>query len=140
TIAAYLPALEAGKVQPASIIDDVPIILPDGTKGVHIPRNHNGKYQGLVTAREALNQSWNIPALRLFLEEVTIDQAWDFSKKLGITSLTESDYHAQTGVIGGLQYGVSVEEMTNAYSAIANKGLFVDAYFIEKITDSNDNI
>jgi len=139
-IAAYLPALESGAVQPGDIIDDVPIILPDGTKGVHIPRNHDGKYHGLLTAREALNQSWNIPAIKLFLYDVTIEKAWEFSKKLGITSLTEDDYHASTGVIGGLEYGVSVEELTNAYSTIANKGMFTDAYFIEKITDSNDNL
>lgn len=140
TIAAYLPALDSGAIQPGSVIDDAPIILPDGTKGVHIPRNHNGKYQGLLTARTALNQSWNIPAIKLFLYDVTIEKAWEFSRKLGITSLTESDNHASTGVIGGLQYGVSVEELTNAYSAIANRGMFVDAFFIGRITDTNDNV
>ncbi|TLS49948.1 carboxypeptidase [Paenibacillus antri] len=139
-IAAYLPAIESGAIQPASIIDDVPLILPDGQKGVHIPKNHDGRYHGLLTAREALNQSWNIPAIKLFLYDVTIDKAWEFAKKLGISSLTESDYHASTGVIGGLQYGVSVEELTNAYSTIANKGLYADAYFVEKITDSADNV
>lgn len=140
TIAAYLPALESGAIQPASIIDDVPIILPDGSTGVHIPRNHDGRYHGLMTAREALNQSWNIPAIRLFVDTVTIEEAWAFAKRLGITTLTESDYHARTGVIGGLEYGVTVEELTNAYSAIANRGQFVDSFFIQKITDSNDNL
>lgn len=139
-IAAYLPALESGAIQPASIIDDVPLILPDGTKGVHIPQNHDGRYHGFVTAREALNQSWNIPAIKLFLSDVTIPKAWEFAQSLGITSITESDYHASTGVIGGLQYGVSVEELTNAYATIPNQGNFVDAYFIQKITDSNDKV
>jgi len=139
-IAAYLPALDSGAIQPGGVIDDVPLILPDGTKGVHIPRNHDGRYHGLLTAREALNQSWNIPALKLFLQDVGIEQAWEFAKKLGISSLTESDYHAQTGVIGGLEYGVSVEELTNAYSTIANQGHYRDSYMIQKITDSNDNV
>lgn len=139
-IAAFLPALESGQIQPASVIDDIPIILQDGTSGAHIPRNHDNRYHGFVTAREALNQSWNIPALKLFNDEVTIPVAWEFSKALGITSIAESDYHARTGVIGGLKYGVSVEELTNAYSAIANQGKFTDAYFIQKITDANDNI
>ncbi|WP_274361580.1 transglycosylase domain-containing protein [Paenibacillus thermotolerans] len=139
-IAAYLPALESGAIQPGDVIDDVPIILPDGTSGIHIPQNWDGKYHGLVTARQALNQSWNIPAIKLFVDTVTIPAAWDFAKKLGITSLTEDDYHARTGVIGGLEHGVSVEELTNAYSAIANKGQFNDAYLISKITDSEDNV
>jgi penicillin-binding protein 1B len=139
-IAAYLPALESGAIQPGDIIDDVPVLLKDYSKGVHIPQNWDGRYHGLMTAREALNQSWNIPAIKLFLDTVTIPKAWDFAKQLGITTLTESDYNAQTGVIGGLQYGVSVEELTNAFATIANKGEFNDAFLIRKITDANDLI
>mgnify|MGYP001279878893 CR=1 FL=1 len=133
-IAAYLPALEEGKIQPATVIDDAPIILPDGGKGFHIPNNVNLKFNGLMTAREALNQSYNVPALKLFNYVVGIENAWNFAKKLGITTIDESDYSAATGVIGGMKYGVTVEELTNAYSAIANYGEFKDAYLIEKIT------
>lgn len=139
-VAAYLPALESGDVQPASILDDSPIILTDGSKGYHLPRNYNYRYHGLVTARYALNHSLNIPALRLFNEVVGIENAWAFAKDLGITTITESDYHAQTGVIGGLAYGTSVEELANAYASIPNQGTFLDAYMIKRIEDSNGNI
>ncbi|QSF47012.1 transglycosylase domain-containing protein [Paenibacillus tianjinensis] len=139
-IAAYLPALDAGLIQPASILDDAPIILKDGTKGFHIPKNANNRYQGLVTARYALNKSLNLPALKLFNDKVGIEASWAFAKKLGITTIQEDDYNAQTGVIGGLRYGVSVEELTNAYSSIGNKGAFNDAYMIEKIVDSQGKI
>lgn len=139
-IAAYLPALDAGLIQPAGVLDDAPIILKDGGKGFHIPKNANNRYQGLVTARYALNKSLNLPALKLFNEKVGIENAWAFTKKLGITTIQENDYSAQTGVIGGLRYGVSVEELTNAYSAIGNQGAFNDAYMIEKIVDSQGKI
>ncbi|MFF2016007.1 transglycosylase domain-containing protein [Paenibacillus sp. NPDC058177] len=139
-IAAYLPALDAGLIQPAGILDDAPIILKDGGKGFHIPKNSNNRYQGLVTARYALNKSLNLPALKLFNEKVGIDNAWAFAKKLGITTIQEQDYSAKTGVLGGLRYGVSVEELTNAYSAIGNKGAFNDAYMIDKIVDSEGKI
>ncbi|NGM83346.1 carboxypeptidase [Paenibacillus sp. 7124] len=139
-IAAYLPALESGLIQPASILDDAPIILKDGQKGFHIPKNANNRYQGLVTARYALNNSLNLPALKLFDEKVGIKNAWAFAKKLGITTIQDGDYSAQTGVLGGLKYGVSVEDLTNAYSSIGNKGQFNDAYMIEKIVDSKGNI
>lgn len=142
-ISAYIPALEAGIIQPGSPIDDVPLILKDGSKGAHIPVNHDNKFHGFLTARHALNQSYNIPALKLFLAEyggVGIEAAWDYAKKMGITSLTEQDYSAQTGVIGGLTQGVSVEEVTNAYSSIPNKGVFNDAYMIEKIVDSEGKV
>ncbi|CAM4254354.1 transglycosylase domain-containing protein [Paenibacillus tarimensis] len=136
TIAAYLPAIEEGLVQPGSILDDAPIVLKDGQKGFHIPKNSNDRYSGLVTAREALNRSLNLPALKVFLDKVTIPKAWEFSRNLGITTIQPEDDHAQTGVIGGLSVGVSVEELTNAYGAIPNMGEFNDAYMIRKITDS----
>jgi penicillin-binding protein len=142
-IAAYIPALEAGIIQPGSPIDDVPLILKDGSKGAHIPVNHDNQFHGFLTARHALNQSYNIPALKLFLAEyggVGIETAWDYAKKMGITSLTDKDYFAQTGIIGGLTQGVSVEEVTNAYSSIPNKGVFNDAYMIEKIVDSEGKV
>ncbi|AZK46963.1 transglycosylase domain-containing protein [Paenibacillus lentus] len=139
-IAAYLPAMELGLIQPASIIDDSPIILRDYSKGYHIPVNASGGYKGLVTARTALNESRNVPAVKVFNQTVGIEQAWEFSKKLGITTLEEEDYGAQTGVLGGLKYGVTVEELTNAYSTIANGGEFTDAYMIEKITDFKGNV
>ncbi|ANE47445.1 carboxypeptidase [Paenibacillus swuensis] len=139
-IAAYLPALDKGTVQPASILDDAPIILKDYSKGFHIPSNSTKKYNGLVTAREALNKSYNLPALKIFLYDIGIKNAWDFTRKLGITTITESDEGAQTGVIGGLSQGVTVEELTNAYATIANKGNFADAYMIRKIEDSKGNV
>jgi penicillin-binding protein len=135
-IAAYLPALEAGLIQPASIIDDVPIVLESSGGEDHIPENWDGKFHGLITAREALKWSYNIPALRLFNDKVGIENAWTFAKKLGITTLTDQDKQAKTGVIGGLTYGVSVEELTNAYSSIGNQGTYNDSYLISKIEDA----
>ncbi|HEY0828570.1 MAG TPA: transglycosylase domain-containing protein, partial [Bacilli bacterium] len=139
-IGAYIPALELGVIQPGGIIDDIPLILKDGANGYHIPENWDNKFHGLITARRALNQSYNIPAIKLFTDErIGIATAWDYARKMGITTLTESDNFAQTGVIGGLEYGVSVEELTNAYSTIANKGVFNDAYMISKIEDAQGN-
>lgn len=139
-IAAYLPALEKGLIQPAGVLDDSPIILKDWQKGFHIPKNSNDRYLGLVTAREALNRSLNLPALKLFLNKVTIPNAWSFARSLGITTLQPEDDNAQTGVIGGLSKGVTVEEMTNAYGSIPNKGVFNDAYMISKITDASGKV
>lgn len=142
-IAAYVPAIEMGAIQPASVIDDVPIILKDGTKssgGYHIPENWDNDFHGLITARRALNQSYNIPAIKLYLNTVGINTAWDYAKKMGITSIQKEDYQAQTGVIGGLKYGVSVKELTGAYATIANKGVFNETYLIRKITDGSGKV
>jgi penicillin-binding protein len=139
-IGAYLPAIDKGLIQPGSILDDSPVILKNGGSGYHIPKNSNNRYSGLVTARQALNNSYNIPALKIFLNKVGIKESWKFVRSLGITTLVKEDDEAQTGVIGGLKYGTSVEELTNAYAAIANKGVFNDAYLIESIRDANNQI
>lgn len=136
-ISAYLPAIESGAIQPASTLDDVPLVLEDGSKGYHIPLNWNVKFHGIMTARQALNQSYNVPALWLFNETIGIEEAWEFTRKLGITTLTERDMQARTGVIGGLEYGTTVEELTNAYSTIANEGQYRDTFMISKIENSH---
>ncbi|MEB3103873.1 transglycosylase domain-containing protein [Ferviditalea candida] len=139
-VAAYGPAIEMGAMQPAGIIDDAPMIQKDGSKGFHIAENWDGVYHGLMTARRALNLSYNIPALKLFNDVVGIDKAWDYARKMGITTLVAADNQARTGVIGGLTYGVTVKELTGAYTTFANQGVYKDAYMIRKIEDGDGNI
>ncbi|WP_128895011.1 transglycosylase domain-containing protein [Longirhabdus pacifica] len=140
TIGAFLPALEVNAISTNSTIDDIPIILSDGSKGAHIPQNWDQKYHGFISMRTAVNQSYNIPAIYLYNYVLGIDNAWKFAESLGITTLEESDYNAQTGVIGGLARGVSVEELSSAYSAIPAYGQYKESYMIEKITDANGEI
>jgi len=134
-LAAFAPAMEEGLLQPASAIDDSPIILSG-----HVPKNYDNKYHGLMTARHALNQSYNIPALKVYNELLNIRTGLEYVEKMGVTTLTESDYHAQTGVIGGLARGTSVEELTNAYATFANQGYFIDANLIQRIEGPDGEI
>ncbi|MED4753110.1 PBP1A family penicillin-binding protein [Brevibacillus choshinensis] len=138
-LAAYAPAFELGLLQPASPLDDSPVLLADGQNGSHLPMNWNNKWQGIMSAREALRMSWNIPAIKTYLK-VGIPTALEYVKKMGITTLVDADNYASTGVIGGLTYGTTVEEMTNAYATFANHGSFVDAYLIDHIEDSQGKV
>ncbi|MED1954537.1 transglycosylase domain-containing protein [Brevibacillus centrosporus] len=138
-LAAYAPAFELGILQPASPLDDSPVLLADGQNGTHLPMNWNNKWQGIMSAREALRMSWNIPAIKTYLK-VGIPTALEYVKKTGITTLVDADNYASTGVIGGLTYGTTVEEMTNAYATFANHGSFVDAYLIDSVEDSTGKV
>ncbi|MFY0544601.1 transglycosylase domain-containing protein [Brevibacillus sp. H7] len=138
-LAAYAPAFELGYLQPATPIDDAPLLLADGEKGSHLPLNWNNKFQGVMSTREALRMSWNIPAIKTYMK-VGIPTALEYVKKMGVTTLVESDNYAATGVIGGLTYGLTVEEITNAYATFANNGSFVDAYLIERIENSEGQV
>ncbi|MBP1932924.1 transglycosylase domain-containing protein [Ammoniphilus resinae] len=142
-IAAYAPAFEKGLLQPGSAIDDAPIALDNGVGNPPFyPSNWNNKFQGLITVREALRQSYNIPAIKAYLQ-VGIPEALSYVEQTGVTTLITpkdnprvNDYQAKTGVIGGLTQGLTVEEITNAYSVFPNQGSFMDAYLIQRIENS----
>src|SRR5699024_7091551 len=54
----YGPAMEKGVIQPGSPILDYKM------DGAYSPNNYAGGYHGIVSAREALANSYNIPAVK----------------------------------------------------------------------------
>ncbi|WP_214481650.1 transglycosylase domain-containing protein [Bacillus sp. SM2101] len=132
---AYGPAMELGKVQPGSVLADVELKVPAGGK-TYSPGNYDGRTHGLTSVRYALQKSYNIPAVRSYMS--IIDQnPVSYLEKMGYTNLTEGDHYNLSMAIGGLTYGVTVEENVNAYATFGNDGQFVDAYMIERI-ETND--
>ncbi|OEF99192.1 hypothetical protein BHF71_09770 [Vulcanibacillus modesticaldus] len=128
----YAPALELGYIQPATPIDDIPL----GTEWE--PENWNKKYNGRITAREALNWSFNIPAVKVY-KMVGIDKGYEYYTKLGFR--VNEKFFKQAGytpAIGTIE--TSPERMANAYTTFANGGTYIDAYLIEKIEDKDGNI
>ncbi|WCK56754.1 penicillin-binding transpeptidase domain-containing protein [Aneurinibacillus sp. Ricciae_BoGa-3] len=133
-LSAYAPALELGLVQPASIIDDSPIDI-NGWQ----PKNDDLNWHGSVTARQALAYSYNIPAIKTYLK-TGIKESLAYVRKMGVTTLTNEDNYAPSGVIGGLTQGLTVEQITNAYATFANQGNFVHSYMIERIENSDHQV
>jgi len=134
----YAPAFEVGSISPGSILPDVPLRLNPGSSKPW-PSNYGGSTHGLVTAREALAKSYNIPAVKAYVDILDTNPA-QYLEKMGFTSLSEGDYVNRSAALGGLTNGVTVEENTNAFGTFANGGQFIDAYMIEKITDKEGNI
>lgn len=134
----YAPAMEMGLLSPGSILPDVPLKLNPASNKPW-PANFDGRYHGLLTAREALAHSYNMPAVKTYVD-IFDYKPMSFLEKMGFTSLTESDYSSRSAAIGGLSDGVTVEENTNAFTTFANNGQFIDAYLIDKITDKEGNI
>jgi penicillin-binding protein len=134
----YAPAIELGTLSPGSILPDVPLKLNPGSSKPW-PSNFDGRYHGLMTAREALTDSYNIPAVKAYVD-ILDQRPAQYLEKMGFSSLTEGDYTNRSTSIGGLTNGVSVEENTNAFGTFANSGKFIDAYMIDKITDKEGNI
>lgn len=128
----YGPALELGKVQPATPIDDIPL------GGKWEPDNWNSKYNGRITARHALNQSFNIPAIKVY-KMVGPENGYEFLSKLGFQLNKKRFLEAGlTPAIGTIES--SPEVMASAYSTFANGGTHLDSYMIERIVDRDGNV
>ncbi len=143
-IAVYAPALEENVVNLSSYISNNKITINGWT-----PKNSNGKYTGPVTIKNAVAYSYNIPAINV-LQELGIDKSFDYLKnKLHINSIVDkeernnkvySDKNLSSLALGGLTDGVTPLEMTAAYSAIANGGIYIEPTSYTKIFDKNDTL
>lgn len=130
----YGPALDYGEIGAGTPLVDV--IIENGWS----PKNFNAEEErGIVSAREALEDSLNIPAARLYYKILNRRPA-DYLLKLGVDKLHPEDFENPSSALGSLLNGITVEENTNAYQAIANGGQFIDGYMIEKIVDLDGNI
>jgi len=127
-LSVYGPALEQG-YNPYSILYDGELNI-DGYQ----PRNWDYQTRGYVTLQEAIQNSWNIPAVWL-LNEIGIDSGVNFVQKTGIP-LTKDDYNLSLA-LGALTEGVSPLQMAQAYSSFANLGLMHEAHAITKITTAD---
>jgi penicillin-binding protein 1A len=96
------------------------------TKGPSI-KNHDGKFWGKISIRDALANSRNIPALKT-LQAVGLERAGDFAKNLGIKVGDVYESHS----IGGFN-GVSPMELAGAFSAFGNKGIYNKPHTITKV-------
>ncbi|BAC14175.1 penicillin-binding protein [Oceanobacillus iheyensis HTE831] len=134
-ILVYGPAMEAGVVQPGTPIADYP-----RTFGNWTPKNYGGGNYGMISARKALESSYNIPAVDTYMRIVNEDPAANYLEKMGVTSLTEGDHYNLSFALGATDYGISVEETVNAYSTIGNGGKFSDGYMIEKIMNPDGEV
>ena len=131
-LSVYAPALEKGIADYASVYDDVPIEFIKLNNGYKLwPQNANLVYNGLVNVNYALKNSLNTVALKV-LYEVGVGNSFDFLKnKLGMKSLIDgevtpagylTDKAPAALALGQMNYGVTLRELTEAYSIFANGG------------------
>ena len=94
-----------------------------------------GSYLGDITVRTAVEKSQNTVAWKLFTE-LTPEVGLSYLTKMKFRRIVESDY-VPAASLGGLTYGVSALEMTGAYAALENDGVYRVPTCIVRITDSN---
>lgn len=137
TIAVFLPALDSCGLSLASTKEDEPYTTPDGYQ----PFNTNANsYQGTTTIREAITYSMNVVTTKWLVEDVTPKLGIEYLENLGITTMDEeNDAYAPLG-LGGISNGVTNLELTGAYAAIANGGVYTQPILYSKILDKDGNV
>ncbi len=138
-ITVYAPALERGLVTWASVYDDVPLLFKGNTQ-VPWPKNANRIYRGLTDVAYAVAHSTNTVALRI-LDEVGMEEAWRMAKEeFGLGSLLESDRESAALGLGQMHYGVTLRELTAAYTAFADRGIYHAPRSYYRVLDANGRI
>ena len=137
----YAAALEAG-FSPADTVYDIPRPSPKPDSRYQIwPVNFDHEYHGLVSLRHALAQSLNVAAVNM-IEEIGVEETISLSERMGITTFAEQDYYDDhlSLALGGLTRGVTPLEMTSAYSAFANDGIWIEPHAIKEVRDREGNL
>ncbi|PAV29466.1 penicillin-binding protein [Virgibacillus profundi] len=125
-IVAYGPAIEYNKISTYhQINDDKPYEV-----GEHTFRNWNRKYSGWMTARHALVQSLNVPALKT-LEATGTGKAKEFAEGLGYHFA--DDTISIGDAIGGTQTQVTPLQLAGSYRAFGNEGIYNEPYAVTKV-------
>lgn len=136
-LAVLAPAIDKKNITASTIVLDELTTFEDGTEEGYSPINYND-YLGEITVRRAVESSQNIPFVRI-MEQVTPQTGIVYMEKMGITTLTDIDNNINLA-LGGLDKGITPLEMAGAYATIANKGIYIEPTFYEKILDSSDRV
>src|SRR5690554_4825023 len=149
-IATYLPALDNGFTA-ASPIDDIPFY---NEANVLWPKNWYTGYRGIHTLRRSVEQSVNVNSVKM-VSNIGIRTSMEYLARLGIIDREHperdnivtsqenrqvNDENLSAMGLGGMTKGLSPLEITAAYGAIANDGVFVEPIAFTKVLDKNGNI
>lgn len=120
----YAAAFEDNLLSPASVLWDVPVTYTVSADDVYIPANYDRQFHGPVTARTALANSYNIPAVKL-LDAITVGRMLDNAQAMGLRSLTrDENWYGLSLTLGGGE--VTLLDLTTAYATLANAGTYVE--------------
>ena len=141
-VASFLPALDSAGCTLATVFDDSYYVYP-GTVNTTVDNWYSDEFRGLQPIRAGIYNSLNIVAVRC-IEKVGPRTSVEYLQKLGFKKIvtdskSKNDYNYSIA-LGGLTVGCSVLEMTAAYSAIANKGVYVEPRYYTHIKDHDGHL
>ncbi|HEX3045293.1 MAG TPA: penicillin-binding protein 1C [Bacillota bacterium] len=113
----YAMGMDRGIITPQHYLEDVPVDFSG-----YCPENYDRTYNGLVSARDALARSLNIPAINL-LASLGDEGLYQLLRKARFSTITAVDQYGLPIVIGGCE--VNLLELTALYSTLACEGNYI---------------
>jgi penicillin-binding protein 1A len=129
----YSAALER-TISPADYVEDEPLFFPAEVTGSKDwePKNYDGKYEGLMTVRDALARSKNLVSIRI-LQSITPAFAQDYIGRFGFEPSRHPAYLTMALGAGS----ATPWQLATGYAVFANGGFRIDPYIVKEIIDSN---
>ncbi|MCY4418692.1 MAG: transglycosylase domain-containing protein [Cytophagales bacterium] len=133
----YTAVIDNGYTPCFEVVDNpITFYLPDQYPSTWSPSNAGGTPSGkTMTIRQAMARSVN-SITAYWIKKMGVQTVVDYAHRLGITS----PLSAVPALCLGAGGDVSIYEMTGAYSTFANKGIWTQPFFIQRIEDKNGNI
>jgi penicillin-binding protein 1A len=123
----YAAAIDRGYT-PVSILLDTPVTYAAAPgQPPYAPRDYDGQYEGAITLRHALEQSRNVPAVRM-MDQLGPAQVVAFARQFGFQSPMKPYLSLALGAAEA-----SLLEVTAAYSVFPNQGVLMRPYQVIKI-------
>jgi penicillin-binding protein 1A len=129
----YTTAIDRG-FTPSSIIVDEPVAYPFGNGQVYSPHNYDHKFEGPITLRRALEDSRNIPAIKM-MDTLGPKNVLATAKKFGFSE----DFPPYLPIALGAG-DATLEEVTSAYTVFPNQGVRMKPFLVQKVLDREGNL
>ena len=111
----YALAFDQGLAQPATLISDTPVAF-----GRYAPQNFDGHFRGDVTVQQALEQSLNIPPVRL-TEAMGPHRLMAGLHRAGTEPQLAGGKPGLAVALGGV--GLTLKDLVQLYAGLANGGI-----------------
>jgi penicillin-binding protein 1A len=129
----YTAAIDRGYT-PSSILIDSPVSYPAGNGQIYSPHDYDHKFEGEITLRHALEESRNIPAIRM-MDVLGPKNVLAYAKRFGF----EEDFPPYLPIALGAGDGTLLE-VTSAYTVFPNQGVRMKPFSVLKVLDRDRNL
>ena len=125
----YSLALDSGLITPSSQLIDTQIYLNE-----YVPKNFSNDFLGLVSAKDALNFSLNIPVINLDLK-LKDNSLYELLEKVNLVD-ENKEFYGSSIVLGSAE--MSLIDLAHLYTIYANGGVYMPLEFAGKNYKNED--